>query len=155
VPYYAGSERLLLLGGLCFLTVVLAALPAAASICVNEADWLPTAKVTGNDALGCEGTFLYLLNKFDGITAGDAGVVNGTAQPGWKTKLTCEQINKKEYKDEGDDRVHNVGYTLRAFGPACCGNKGIICSGLGALVPMYALMFAATAASLLSSSGLW
>ena len=100
----------------------------------------------------CEPVFNYLLNKFDGITAGDAGIINGTAQPGWKTKLTCDQINKQEYKDAGDDTTHNVGYTLRAYGPACCGDKGIICNGaLGALAPMYVLMFAATAASLLSS----
>ena len=103
----------------------------------------------------CEPTFAYLLSKFDGISAGDAGIVNGTHQAGWKTKLTCDQINKQEYKDEGDDATHNVGYTLRYYGPACCGDKGIICNAtLGALAPMYALMFSAAASSLLSS-GMW
>ena len=139
----------------CFLIVTLAALHAAASICVNEADWKPKAMVSNNDALVCEPVFHYLLYKFDIIGAGDAGTVNGTAQPGWKTKVTCEQIDAKDYKDEGDDRTHNVGRTLRHYGPACCGDKPIICSSIrGAHAPIYAVIFAAfvtTVVSLLST----
>jgi hypothetical protein len=93
--------------------------------------------------------------KFDGISAADAGI---NTQPAWKTKLTCDQIDKQDYKDAGDDTIRNVGITLRYLGPACCGDKGIICEPsngtLGALAPMYALMFAAAASSLLSS-GMW
>ena len=130
--------------------VLCAVAPAAANICVTDSDWLPTATVSTRDELVCAPTFGYLMGKFTNhnITAADMSATG--EQPGWN-KLTCEDINKQDYKDAGDDRTHNVGRTLRTFGPACCGGKEIMCAGAAAIAPAYALMLAASAVSLLSA----
>ncbi len=135
---------------LAIIGVLCAVAPAAANICVTDSDWLPTATVS-NGNLPCGGTFSYLLGKFTNhnITAYDGGDGKGN-QPGWN-KLTCEDINAQDYKDVGDDRTHNVGKTLRHYGPACCGNKEIMCAGAAAFAPTYALMLAASSLSLLSA----
>lgn len=141
------SRILAIIGVLCVVA------PAAANICVTDSDWLPTAKVSNNDQLFCGPTFTYLLSKFDqnkhNITARDGGDGKGNI-PGWN-KLTCEDINNQDYKDVGDDRTHNVGRTLRHYGPSCCGNGEIMCAGAAAIAPAYVLVFAASAVSLLSA----
>ena len=137
------SRILAIIGVLCVVA------PAAANICVTDSDWLPTAKVSNNDALVCEPTFGYLLSKFTnhGLTAADFRWGN---QSGWN-KLTCEDINNQDYKDSGNPKTHNVGRTLRHYGPSCCGNREIMCAGAAAIAPAYVLMFAVSAVSLLSA----